>query len=488
MHSDFPFEMVHLNAIANNLIFHKDRLALVMPGGQYLTYGQLFEKVKNLQGIFLQLNCSRIGLVIDDSADMYAAIFACWFSSKAYVPLSPEYPSERLEKIIRKAEIRFIWQNMRVLPKDFDNVILIRNENIPSLAVDGSLRYSTTLSDEAYVLFTSGTSGEPKGVPINHANLHTFVEGFSRLGYSVTAEDKFLQMFELTFDLSVMSFTIPLVYGASFYTIDKSKVKHFALYEVLDKYQISFALMVPSVVSTLAPYLEDEELPALKVTQFCGEALTVEQVKIWNKCCPNSIIDNVYGPTEATIYCSRYTAVPTQDLLHKNGIVCIGAPLSGTIFEINEDELCIGGGQVTSGYLQATTEMENKFYLNDDEWFYKSGDVAVEENNLYFCLGRRDSQVKIQGHRIELSEIEYAYEQALRNGRGIVITTNQNNMDHLALFILDEQYQVPDDLVKSRLSEYLPDYMIPHYIVRVAEFPLNANGKIDRKKLGEWLT
>jgi D-alanine--poly(phosphoribitol) ligase subunit 1 len=476
----------HLTTIAKQCLLQQDKVAIHTPR-ERLTYSQLYQEIWWLAKKYELSAGNRIGIVIDDSPYMYAAMIACWFAGKAYVPLAPNYPAERLIKIIEIAGIRTIWQNQKALPESVSVEHVIQHTDTQNQVPDKSTwNCPTTLNHEAYVLFTSGTSGEPKGVPISHKNIQAFVNGFIHLNYVLSKEDRFLQMFDITFDLSVMSFTIPLYYGACFYTIDKSKIKPFALYEAMDSHQITFALLVPSVVNMLQPYLEDEELPALKITQFCGEALTISQVQTWQKCCPNSQIDNVYGPTEATIYCSRYTAVPSEYIEHKNGIVCIGKPLLETTFEIVDDELCIGGNQVTAGYLNANETHKQKFYDKLYTTYYKSGDIGEVKDENYYCLGRADFQVKIQGHRIELSEIEFTYEHTLKMGRCVAVHTKANEQDHIVLFLIAHQTTVSNELILQNLSKHLPAYMIPHSIKHIAEFPLNANGKIDRNKLASW--
>lgn len=477
----------YLKTIGEQFIFQKNKLAVHTPLGSF-SYGGLYQQILLLINEFKNLPDKRIGIVIDDSPEMYAAVLACWFTGKAYVPLSSDYPINRLTKIISLSGIEVLWENKISINQNVGVKRVVKHSSlIKQKCIEEEWICNTITSDEAYILFTSGTSGEPKGVPISHSNLQAFVDGYNDLNYSITSEDRFLQMFELTFDLSVMSFMIPLNFGATFYTHDKSKIKPFALYEILDNYSITFALLVPSVVNLLQPYLKEMELPNLKVTQFCGETLTIKQVIDWKQCCPNSQIDNVYGPTEATIYCSRYTAIPSDSIKHKNGIVCIGEPLFGSFFEINGDELCLGGNQITTGYLNTSNHQNDKFYQNNVHRFYRSGDIGYKEDGFFYCLGRLDHQIKIQGHRIETAEIEYVCENNINLGKCIVMQYRKDFHECLVLFTQKHSSLISDELLKVELSKYLPSYMIPHLIHRVIDFPLNSNGKIDRKQLLEWI-
>lgn len=242
--------------------------------------------------------------------------------------------------------------------------------------------------------------------------------------------------------------------------------------------------MVPSAIDMLMPYSEDIDLPNLRITQFCGEALKLRQVESWRSCVPNTQIDNVYGPTEATIYCTRYTIPKDKEVLHHNGIICIGEAMCNTALEINEDgELCLGGLQVSPGYLNATEEQKAKFYTKNNIHFYLSGDNASIENNLFYCHGRIDDQVKVQGFRVELAELEFACNNIYPQIENTAVAVDGNNGTELHLFIKSEfQDHMQSDL-ETNLKKLLPWYMVPHKIHWVDNFPLNANGKIDKKEL-----
>jgi len=475
----------------------------------------------------------RIGVVIEDSLDTYCYIVACLIHGCAFVPIQPSYPASRLEDILEMAELD-AWfgpsetpvignspvfhlnsvdigsisnsnptdenhsygksiSSSQNSPFHFDRSTDLNSDEIRDIPIHLEStdfnsaaigKFPIRLESTAYILFTSGTTGKPKGVPISYSNLQHFYEGFLDLGYSLGSSDRFLQMFELTFDLSVSSFLVPLCLGASFHTLNKSIIKPLALYDVLESQKISIALMVPSAVEMLSPYADDIELPHLKYTQFCGEAFKINQLNTWSSCCIQTQIDNVYGPTEATIYCTRYTAYPlSHPPKQKNGIVCIGQPMKYVKLKLSENnELMLGGLQTTLGYLHSTDEQRAKF----QEGFYLSGDLAEFDGQDYFCLGRLDDQVKVQGYRIELSELEFAATRILETARFKALAIVSESNTSLHLFCATNNSDMLDiKSFESELKEQLPWYMVPHQIHEIPDFPLNANGKIDKKQLIE---
>lgn len=479
---------IYINRIWTNLNSSSQIVTIIADKTYH--YHDLKSIVRNQMGLLRSIPSRRIGIFIDDSIEMYSAILACWFLNKAYVPINPDYPINRIKEIIETAELEFFWANESRQFPELENLITILKYSNNQANLELDYKPSIDLEQEAYILFTSGTSGKPKGVPISHKNLQAFFEGFFDLGYSLSNQDRFLQMFDLTFDLSVMSFAVPLVLGASFYPLEKKLIKPLALYNALSNYNITFALMVPSVVNMLEPYKEDINLNHLKYSQFCGEAFKTHQLNSWIDCAPNSQIDNVYGPTEATIYCSRYTAHPIEtELLHRNGVVCIGKEMKRSVFFVDDNGILIlGGDQVSVGYLKADEDQKRKFYLKNNLWNFVSGDLGIKDNGQFYCLGREDDQVKIQGFRVELSEVEHGFNRLYPTSKSFAVANFEKEGTVIYLFIQKNASEESiSSSILSNLSKELPTYMLPKKVIFVDEFPLNANGKIDKKILLKWL-
>jgi len=491
-----------LKKIQENLNEFGQRNAFCIEG-KYYTYSELKSLITGInEEILARSNGSKfIGLVAHNDLETYASIFAILFAGKAYVPLLPDTPVERNRMIVEQADIKIILTS-----KSTDSVNSLARDQIELINTKEVNHSHNSLKlvdytglDSAYLFFTSGSTGIPKGVPISRGALESFTHAFFDLGYLLSPQDRFLQMFDLTFDLSVMSYLIPLLKGACVYTIPDQGVKYMNIYETLEEYKITFALMVPSILSYLRNYFDDIHLPDLRYSLFCGEALYNDIVMEWEKCVPNAMIQNVYGPTEATIFCLTYNwNKEAERNKHYNGILSIGKSMNDVdtlvLNEKNEiaafeekGEICLSGKQLTRGYWKNELKNKEAFvevnYHGAPQKFYRTGDLGfLDHDGDFMYCGRIDHQVKIDGYRIELNEIEH-YAREYTSLSGIAAVAYKNALGNQQIYLFLEKFHGDIAKVKEYLISKLPHYMLPTDIAVLETFPLNVNGKIDRKKL-----
>ena len=474
-----------LDTVFNHLQDSQDPAMMI--AGKAWTYPELKERVLAIESHWIKNKEGGILIVAHDHIDTYAAILACWSLGKFYVPIHPTYPEERVEQIKTIIKTEYVFDPIQ--------------NSVPARIAETDWTLTRAFPDEkswAYVLFTSGSTGEPKGVPIGWSNLSSFMKGFRDLGYELNKRDRFLQMFDLTFDLSVMSFLVPLSLGASFYTVPYNSLKYAVIAELLEDHQLSFALMVPSILTYLSPYFDEINAKHLRYSLFCGEALHEDIVHQWAQCVPHAQIDNVYGPTENTIFCTRYTFDSSQPLTHQ-GILSIGSEMTNVACAIwndhqqvlPEDEvgnLWLSGHYLTSGYLNRPDLNQSQFVMKDNVRWYNSGDLAArnKEGQLLY-MGRQDSQLKIQGFRIEAAEVEFQLKKLIPEGSRVVALGIPNALGLMELVAVVENEEWDPMAIKEALAKVLPPYMIPSKLINMPSFPLNSNGKVDRKKITEWV-
>src|SRR5437867_9499535 len=439
----------------------------------------------------------RVGIFTENNIYTYASLLGILSCGACYVPLNPENPVERNLGIIGDAGINLLLyaeneEKARALSLSPGTECRpVNNQVTPT---PGKLEPVDQMpGDLCYLLFTSGTTGKPKGVPIYHRNLSAFLEMMLESGrYDFNRNDRFLQMFELTFDLSVFSFLVPLSVGAGFYPIPRKRMAYLEVADTLETREITVALMVPSVINYLKPYFGEINLPKMRYSLFCGEALYHETLCGWAKCVPYAKIENLYGPTEATIFCLRYEW-QRGELPHPQGkgIVPIGRPMEGMdAFKINENsldeegELCLNGEQVTLGYWNNPSKTAGVFgTTKNGKKFYRTGDLCkIDQAGNFLYLGRIDNQVKIDGHRVELEEIEF-HARVFCGDNQVVATVNTNETGFQSILLFIESEKELKEGLGGHLKKHLPAYMIPKEILRVSLFPLNSNGKTDRKAL-----
>lgn len=480
-------------------------------GGVETTYRDFARKVQSIRDVLeARAQDRRIPVAVYATQEMetYAAIVAILATGRAYLPLNPKSPPTRNASCLMQAEAttllcRVVNETVAAWAED----AAIGVEPLPTADLapsDWKAISPVAPEDLAYLLFTSGSTGLPKGVPIYHRNLNTFLTAILEgTDWNVTAEDRVLQMFDLTFDLSVMSYALPLCVGATCVVVPEGGQGFVGVARTLQRGRVSVALMVPSVLSFLERYFDEIALPHLRLSMFCGEALPSRLARKWWLCAPGARLLNVYGPTEATIFLSSYELqrTPSADDEY-NGVVGIGQPLPGSSFRVVDEnldevaegergELILMGGQVTDGYWRNPEKTKAAFIvLPDGIPGYRSGDVAFRKDSLHYYAGRLDHQIKIDGYRVESGEVE----ERARKVPGVRDATlvpliEGGRIIAIHLFVLVEAGMDPGFAIACRkqMAADLPGYMVPQKVHLRTEFPLNANGKVDRNALAAQL-
>lgn len=466
---------------------------------EYYTYAQLLERIGRIRQ-YIRTNIAKdqttVGLLAGTDLNTYAAIFALWFEGKAYVPLLPSAPLDRNQTVVREAKLTHVLSS-----RPFSQPL--NAEIVQTLKLsDDIIAEAPTQEDAkriAYILFTSGTTGVPKGVQITIGNLEAFIDAMVDLGHEIFNTDQVLQMFELTFDFSVVSYLLPSYGGACIYTIPEGEVKFNYALDLMEEHHLTVLFLVPSVITYLQMYFNDINEASVRLCSFCGEALTLDITNRWQRCIPNARIINFYGPTEDTVFCSYYD-VNSDNQKNLNDVISVGKAMkNGEMIILNENgeeaapnergELCLAGPQLSPGYWENPEKNAEAFFEHKGKRFYKTGDLCfMDADGDVMYVGRMDFQAKIQGFRVELSEIEhYATEfLGLNNNSLCVAFINKIGNTEIGLAIEGKEFDTHNviDYIKSKL----PPYEVPTKIMFFNTFPLNNNGKLDRKRIAEEFT
>lgn len=513
-----------------------DRPALCVEA-TLLTYAELYAAAARLAGAMRMARGqqspraqTQCGLLVNRTPTAYAAVLASLLAGSAYVPLNPKFPRDRLRDILLASAVDTLIVDERsaaVAGPLLERVLRPLSVLLPDTATRPDWaaraphhRYLTradieaaapaapadkpSAADGAYLLFTSGSTGTPKGVLISHGNALDYISNVSRR-YRPGPDDRFSQLFDFSFDLSVHDMFLAWSVGACLYCAPEAVI---GLSDFIRRCRLTFWFSVPSTAAFMRQLrmLKAGSFADLRWSLFCGEALPMPLAAAWQEAAPHSIVENLYGPTEATIAFTAYR-LPRERRAELDALptVPIGRPLSGQQVMVADangkplrngqaGELYLGGSQVAAGYWQAPEQTAARFQPPrgadaDGTRWYRTGDRAVmsSEHGLIF-LGRMDRQTKIRGHRVELPEVENALRRAA-DTETVAAVPWPVGEDGLALglvgFIAGSQ-KLPEEIIEA-CRDRLPDYMVPSEICRVSEWPLNANGKTDYACLLELL-
>jgi len=508
---------------------HPERPALTI-GEVELTYAELAGRARDLAATLDRHAGDGEGALTavfgHRHPTAFAGILGALHRGHGYVPLNPSFPTDRCRAMLERSRCRCVvvdptaTEQIDALLDGLEGarvVLLPDADDVAELAgrwpahtflgaadVVSGADHAMGESDPngiGYLLFTSGSTGRPKGVMVAHRNVVAFVDAMVER-YSVTEQDRFSNTFDLTFDLSAFDMFCAWERGACLCVPTASQKLFPGKYVKKQEITVWFSVPSTGVLMKRLRMLKPGAYPSIRWALFCGEALPVDVIEAFAAAAPNAIAENLYGPTELTIACTLYRWDPEASPAEAHlGVVPIGEPYPGMEIRVCDEaqnevprgepgELLMTGPQLTLGYWEDEEKTAQAFVVPPGEarTFYRTGDrVRWPLDGPLVYLGRVDNQIKIQGYRVELGEIEAVLRDV--SGADVAIALGwprtASGADGVVGFV-----GAPDadaDALLEAARERLPSYMQPSAVHLVERFPLNANGKVDRKALAATL-
>ncbi|WP_327045445.1 AMP-binding protein [Microbispora sp. NBC_01189] len=470
----------------------------VRDGDRVLTYAELHEHALRLAGALLDVVGARpkaVGVLAGKSVESYAGILAGLYSGAAVAPLHPDFPVERTRRMLTAADVSVVLADGHgrrlldeIVASGTDIPVIGVDRPVAGTALDAPLPVAPT--DIAYLLFTSGSTGRPKGVPITHASTAHYFRLMDER-YDFGPDDVFSQTFDLNFDCAMFDMFCAWGAGASVHPVPATAYLDLPAFLAERRMTVWFSTPSGIVLVRRRGGLTPGSMPTLRWSLFAGEALRGDDAAGWQAAAPGSTLENIYGPTELTITVTGHRWSPeTSPGLCVNGLAPIGAVHEGHDWLLRtadgehsdtEGELCITGPQLTSGYLD-TADNEGRFLHHDGRGWYRTGDrVRVLPNGELVYLGRLDSQVQVQGWRVELAEIEHALRSCPGVQDAVAVTRTVDGTTELVTFYTGVPTRQAE--LAGRLRRVLPSGLLPREYRHVEDFPLNSNRKVDRARL-----
>lgn len=474
-----------------------DAIAVVCKNKK-ITYRQLNNKANQLARVLRDKGVTTneiVAIVVDRSIEMIVCIMAVLKAGGAYLPIDPKYPKVRIEYMLKDSNSKLVLtQNslINMLAALNIDVINVENNSIYK-EIDSNLININKPNDLIYVIYTSGSTGKPKGVMIEHKQVNNFIHGITNAA-ALKKYKSVLCITTISFDIFGLETLVPLSQGLKIVvTSEDEMIDGKKLGNLIKRNDIEVMQSTPSRIKILLERDEFKDaIKGLKAVLIGGEEFPINLLQILGTY-NNLKIFNVYGPTETTIWsCIK--------LINKTAKITIGKPINNTYIYILDKEkhilpvgvpgeIYISGDGLARGYLNRPDLTDEKFIDNPfiaNSKMFKTGDIAKWNSNgdIKF-LGRIDNQVKIRGHRIELGEIENKLIKHEYINEVVVLAKKEEDENkYLCAYIVAEKEIKPKE-IRKYLSNDLPNYMIPSYIIQLKALPLTPNGKIDKKALGE---
>ncbi|GAA5531105.1 amino acid adenylation domain-containing protein [Herpetosiphon gulosus] len=500
------FAATPIHHLIDQQALHNPQAIAVQSGAEQLSYAELTQQSNQLTQQLIQHGIQpeqRVGLYLERSPLMVVALLACLKAGAAYVPLEPDYPAERIQYILADAAIQLVLSQTNLMPS--------LPCTIAQLAVDqlqcdqaSAAPYSNYHPEQlAYVLYTSGSTGQPKGVMVSHAGLSNYVQ-WAIAAYDLAAGTGSLVHSPLAFDLTVTSLLVPLCAGQTVRLLPSKAGVETLAQALRASTNLSLLKLTPAHLAVLNQLIPSAELAQRsRALVIGGEALDATILAPWRTHAPETCLFNEYGPTETVVGCAIYQTQPTDPA---DGAVSIGLPIANMRLYVLDDclqpvpfgvvgELYIGGVGVARGYNQCPDLTAAQFVPDSlsgiaGARLYRTGDLAcwAWDGTLEY-LGRRDNQIKLRGYRIELGEIEAVLQRMPAVALALVLVRGTGDDQRLVAYLQAtpdvDPKQLSDQAVLSYAQQCLPHYMLPSNVVLVEQWSLTANGKVDRAALPE---
>ncbi len=501
--SSVSIEKSFLELFDEQIITKADNTAILVQGGTRLSYIELKTKSINYASYFYQKfhNQQIAGVMMPQSAELMIVLLGLWRIGVTVVPLDVNTPKNRIEVIAKSTGIKTIIVKDKSIINDLDNIELsyetINEETyLAGSQKSGAINTAATLDHIAYIIFTSGSTGVPKGVPITHRSFTNYLQ-WAAYQYLEQDKDESFGLFSpISSDLVLTNAFLPLISGNTIIVSVHKDIYASLRACFFGTEQVSVVKMTPSHVDILKSC--DTKNTHVKKVILGGEKLKPYQVNYLRKLNGSMKIYNEYGPTETTIGCTMKEVQLKENIESQS----VGNPIWNTqIYIIDKDfnplvngelgEVCIAGAGLSNGYLGPFKKKQMKFVQNpfdSGKKMYLSGDIGKWlKNGELSIIGRKDRQIKLNGNRIELEEIEIQLEKLAIIRRAYVMFIENDSEKFIVAFLLAYNKQLAKDQINAQLNSILPKYMHPQRYCLVDEFPLTTSGKIDEKALTRML-
>ena len=482
------------------------RKCAVIAGPDSITYRQLHTRSNIVMHSLIDTHKLKkgdiIGLHIENSIDLIVVLLAILKLGAAYLPLDCNYPQARKLRMLQDSEVNLLVHSNNTGSLIFSNSISVGELNAYSSKGDADTsRIYYDLDDHLYSLYTSGSTGHPKGVKLRQAGVMNMLHWYVSQ-YEMSSNDTNLVFSSFGYDLTQKNILSALLCGATLVVQSSQIYSPKEIIENIRKYKVTIINCTPSAFYPLLDQINDVmQLQSLRWIFLGGEKINCKRLKTMLKLYPNTKIVNTYGPTECSDVACAYT-------LNKNEIeltqeIPLGTPIDNVgvyvldqalnpLSTLEKGEVYLSGHCLGDGYINQPELTKKKFIDTLPKYFtsrnisrlYRVGDLGYWdiEGRLNF-IGRVDDQIKLRGNRVELSEIDRVVEKTNAISHSVTVLIDSNDNQILVSFYLQGNNQVDQRRLKKHVSEFLPDYMIPNKFIQLDNFPVTPNGKIDKSKL-----